>query len=74
MMRDAKMSMRRLLIYSGGLIACVLSTACRSPSVDQEALTISREAQSPFVGMAWMSTDPSAAAGTLRIFLRTARS
>jgi hypothetical protein len=67
MMRAAKMSTRRTLI-SRSLIACVLAAACRSPSVDQ-VRTASREAQPPFVGKTWMSTDPSAALGTLRIFL-----
>jgi uncharacterized lipoprotein YbaY len=67
-MRGPKMSTRRTLIYSGGLIACVLAASCRS-AADQEARTAAREAQPPFVGKAWMSTDPSAAPGTLRIFL-----
>jgi hypothetical protein len=69
MMRAATMSTGRTLIYSGGLIACVLTAACRSPSVDQEARTASREAQPPFVGKTWMSSDSSAAPGTIRIFL-----
>lgn len=69
MMGAAKMSTGRMMIYSGGLIACVLTAACRSPSGDQEARTASPEAQPPFVGKTWMSTDPSAAPGTLRIFL-----
>jgi uncharacterized lipoprotein YbaY len=60
---------RRTLIYSGGLIACVLAAACRSPSADQEARTASPGAPPTFVGKTWMSTDPSAAPGTLRIFL-----
>jgi hypothetical protein len=64
-----EMSTRRTLIYSGGLIACVLTAACRSPSTNQEAPTASRDAQRSFVGKAWLSTDPSAAPGTLRIFL-----
>ena len=60
---------RRTLICSGGLIACVLAAACRSPSADQEARTASPGAPPTFVGKTWMSTDPSAAPGTLRIFL-----
>jgi hypothetical protein len=63
------MSTARALISCGGLIACVLAAACRSPSVDQEARSALREAHPPFVGKAWMSTDPSAALGTMRIFL-----
>ena len=68
-MRAAKMSTRRTLINSCGLIACMLAAACRSPSADQEARTASREAQPPLVGKPWVSTDSSAAPGTLRIFL-----
>lgn len=52
----------RPLILAGGLVACVLAAACRSPSADPQA-------QPPFVGKTWLSTDPSAAPGTLRIFL-----
>jgi uncharacterized lipoprotein YbaY len=69
MLRAAKMSTRWTLICSGGLIACVLAASCRSPSAGQEARTAPQEAQPPFVGKTWMSTDPSAAPGTLRIFL-----
>ena len=50
--------MRWLLICSAGLIACVIAAACGS-----------RDAQPSFVGKAWLSTDPAAAPGTLRIFL-----
>jgi hypothetical protein len=64
-----KMSTCWTLIDFGGLIACVLAAACRGPAADQEARTASREVQPSFVGKAWMSTDPSAASGTLRIFL-----
>jgi hypothetical protein len=64
-----KMSTCWTLIDFGGLIACVLAAACRGPAADQEARTASREAQPSFIGKAWMSTDPSAASGTLRIFL-----
>ena len=60
---------RLMLICSGGLIASVLAAACRSPSADQEARTASPEAPPAFVGKTWMSTNPSAAPGTLRIFL-----
>jgi hypothetical protein len=60
---------RRTLIYSGGVIACVLAAACRSPSANQEARTASPGAPPAFVGKTWISTDPSAAPGTLRIFL-----
>jgi hypothetical protein len=67
-MRAVRMSTLRMLIYSGGLTACVLAAACRSPFADQQARPASPEAQ-PFVGKTWMSTDPSAAPGTLRIFL-----
>ena len=59
----------RIRVYSGGLIVCVLAAAGCTPSADQEARTASPEAQPPFVGKAWISTDPSAAPGTLRIFL-----
>lgn len=60
---------RRAQIYFGGLIACVLAAACRSPSADQEARTASPASPPAFVGKTWMSTDPSAAPGTLRIFV-----
>ena len=59
---------RRTLTYSGGLIAWVLVAACRGPAADQEVRTVS-PAPPTFVGKIWMSTDPSAAPGTLRIFL-----
>jgi hypothetical protein len=62
------MSTLRTLIYSAGLTACVLAAACRSPSADRQTRPASPEAQ-PFVAKTWMSTDRSAAAGTLRIFL-----
>ena len=69
-MGTVQRSTRRALIYSSGLIACVLTSACRGPSANrQETRTNSREAQAPFVGKTWISTDPSAAPGTLRIFL-----
>ncbi|HEX2340799.1 MAG TPA: hypothetical protein VHI98_09995 [Vicinamibacterales bacterium] len=51
------------------VMACVLAATCRGPSADQEVRTASRDAQPSFVGKVWMSTDPSAAPGTLRIFL-----
>ena len=51
------------------VIACALAAACQTPPADQEPRAASREAQPPFVGKTWLSTDPSAAPGTLRIFL-----
>jgi hypothetical protein len=51
------------------VMACVLAATCRGPSADQEVRTASRDAQPSFVGKVWMSTDPSAAPGTLPIFL-----
>jgi hypothetical protein len=54
---------------SASLIACVIAAACHGPSTDQPAPEDSRDAQPSFVGKAWLSTDPSAAPGTLRIFL-----
>jgi hypothetical protein len=50
----------RPIVATGSLIACLLTSACHSPST---------EARAPFVGHIWISTDPSAAPGTLRIFL-----
>jgi len=44
---------------AGSLVACVLAAACRGPDAGEP----------PFVWKIWMSTDPSAPAGTLRIFL-----
>ena len=71
MMRAANLSPRRTPIYVGRLIACVLAlaAACRSPSANQDSRAASREALPPFDAKTWMSTDPSAAPGTLRIFL-----
>ena len=51
------------------VMACVLATVCRSPAADQAPPTASRDALPSFVGKVWLSTDPSAAPGTLRIFL-----
>jgi hypothetical protein len=56
-------------IYFAGLLACVAAAACHGPSTDQAAPAAPRDAQPSFVGKAWRSTDPSAAPGTLRIFL-----
>jgi hypothetical protein len=52
-----------------GLVACVIAAACHSPATDQTAPADQRDTQPSFVGKAWLSTDPAAAPGTLRIFL-----
>jgi hypothetical protein len=58
------------VVLSAGLVACLMAAAaCHGPSTDQVAPAASRDAQPSFVGKAWQSTDPSAAPGTLRIFL-----
>jgi hypothetical protein len=55
-------------VFVSALMTCVIA-ACHGPSTDQKAPAESRDAQPSFVGKAWLSTDPSAAPGTLRIFL-----
>jgi hypothetical protein len=66
MTRAEKLFFRRTLICSGWLLACVLVAACRSPPGKEVRHP---EVQPSFVAKTWMSTDPSAAPGTLRIFL-----
>lgn len=61
-------STHQTLVYAAAVVACVLAAACRSPSADRQARPASPAAPS-FVGTIWISTDPSAAPGTLRIFL-----
>ena len=51
------------------LIACLLAASCSRPATDQETRTASPDVAPAFVGKTWLSTDPSAPPGTLRIFL-----
>jgi hypothetical protein len=62
---DRPISHRR---YRAVFIACVMAAACHGPSSDR-APTDSRDRQPAFVGKVWLSTDPAAAPGTLRILL-----
>ena len=59
------MPSRRTLVYSVGLTTWVLVTACRGSMGEQAP----RATEPSFIGKAWTSTDPSAASGTLRVFL-----
>ena len=46
----------------------VVATACGAPP-NSDTQVIAQPAHPPFVGRTWLSTDPSAPLGTLRIFL-----
>jgi hypothetical protein len=47
----------------------VLPVACGPPRADRVPVGQDTTCQPPFVGKAWLSTDPTASPGTLRIFL-----
>jgi hypothetical protein len=55
------MEMHQVRTRFSGLVVCALLSACSGTSVDRP--------DRPFVGKTWISTDSSAAPGTLRIFL-----
>ena len=61
--------LRRLILVCSVIISGV-PLACTGSSVDRpQSATPSRDGQPAFVGKVWISTDASAALGTLRIFL-----
>ena len=60
----------RWLILVGSVIFSVVPSACSSPPVDHpNSAAPIRNEQPAFVGKIWISTDSSAASGTLRLFL-----
>src|SRR5688572_22814879 len=56
--------------YRSIVAACLLLSACgEAPASNPPTQETERRTQPEFVGKAWMSTDASAARGTLRLFL-----
>ena len=50
-------------------VAALVATACSAPSAPPPAATPASAAPLAFVGKIWLSSDPAAVLGTIRIFL-----